>query len=162
MFAWHRLQLGYPFTQVQQSFAAGPAAWIPDLIEEPSGRFLCTISANFGGHLQRRAELGIGQVESGEGWLSVPISWRAAEADVLFPVFAGEVHATRLPGGHTELALVGSYQPPLGAVGELVDRAVMHRVADQALAALLARVCERVAPLAGDPAPIDVGNRVTG
>jgi hypothetical protein len=74
------------------------------------------------------------------------ISLRAAEMDVLFPIFSGELQATRLSDDMTELALVGSYEPPLGPVGELVDRVVLHRVARQALAGFLARVGERVAP----------------
>jgi hypothetical protein len=65
--------------------------------------------------------------------------------DVLFPVFTGELQATRLSDAMTELALVGSYEPPLGPVGELVDRVVLHRLARQALGGFLARVGERVA-----------------
>ena len=145
MFAWQRVEVDLPFERVHDILRTGPAGWIPSLIEDPSGRLLCTISVNFGGHLRRQAQLGIGAVESGEGWAIVPVSWRAADADVLFPVFAGELQAAVLPEGRCELDLVGSYQPPLGPVGELVDRLVLHRVAGQALSRFLERVAGQVA-----------------
>jgi hypothetical protein len=145
MFAWHRVEVDVPFARVCDVLRGDPAGWIPSLSEDPSGRLICTISVNFGGHLQRRAQLGIGAVESGEGWATVPVSWRAADADVLFPTFAGELQAALLPEERCELAMLGSYQPPLGAVGELVDRLVLHRVAGQALSRFLERTAGQVA-----------------
>jgi len=144
VFAWHRLEVDAPIERVLEVIRAGPAACIPDLIEDASGRLLCSISVNFGGRLERQAQVGIGELASGDGWLTLPVSWRAAEADVLFPVFTGELQAADLSEGRTELALVGHYDPPLGPVGELVDRLVLHRVARQALAGFLRRVSERV------------------
>lgn len=158
MFAWHRLELGLPFEQVASTINRSPAAWIPDFVQEPGGRVLCTIALS--ARLVRRAELGLGRVESGDGWLTVPVSFRAAEADVLFPSFAGEVQAARLPGDRTELALVGTYQPPLGPVGELVDHAVLHRVAGKALAGFVARAGEMLtASAAGTEGPVSTGTQ---
>jgi hypothetical protein len=142
MFTWQRTELPLPFDVVGRALRKGPQAWIPDFVEEPGGRVLCTIAIS--PRLARTAEMGLGAVNFGEGWLTVPVSWRAAETDVLFPVFTGELQAARISDTTTELALVGSYQPPLGPVGELVDHVVMHRVASRALAGFLCRAGELV------------------
>jgi len=144
MFAWSRVDLPVPFEVVFEAMRGGPAGWVPELHEEPSGRHTSVVSV--GGGLRRTVLVGLGPLESGDGWLMQSISLRAADMDVLFPVFAGELQATSLPDARTELALVGSYEPPLGPVGELVDRVVMHRLARQALAGFLARAGERVVP----------------
>jgi len=157
MFAWHRTEVVLAFDMVVRVMRSSPHAWIPDLVEEPGGRLLCTIAV--GPHLMRRAELGLGRVEFGDGWMTIPVSWRAAEADVLFPVFAGEVQAARLADGKTELSLVGSYQPPLGPVGELVDHAVLRRVAARALSGFLARAGELVTAAAGTNGPVPAGTQ---
>jgi len=144
MFAWSRLELPLPFACLVEAIRDGPGSWVPELREEPAGRLLSTVMVGSG--LQRNVVVSLGRLEAGDGWLIQPISLRAAEMDVLFPVFAGELQAARLPDAWTELALVGSYEPPLGPVGELVDRVVMHRLARHALAGFLARTGERVGP----------------
>jgi hypothetical protein len=149
VFAWHRVELPLPFELVAEAIQKGPSSWIPALVEEPPGRLTSTIAV---GRLQRKTVLGVGRVVAGDGWLVEPISWRAAEADVLFPVFAGELQAARLPQARTEIALVGTYEPPFGPVGELVDRVVLHRMAREALAGFLARVGELVTAAAGKQA----------
>ena len=142
MFTWQRTELPVPFEVVAAALRSGPRAWIPDFAEQPDGQLLCTMAIT--PWLARTAEMGLGAVSFGEGWLTVPVTWRAAETDVLFPVFTGELQATRISDASTELALVGSYQPPLGPVGELVDHVVMHRVASRALAGFLGRAGELV------------------
>ncbi len=55
--------------------------------------------------------------------------------------------------GLTHLAFRGSYEPPLGAVGRFMDRALLHRVAeltvknlvDRLAAAIVERVSEGAA-----------------
>ncbi len=54
------------------------------------------------------------------------VAWRAAGMAPLFPVFAGTLSVH--DGG---LHLNGVYTPPGGGVGLLVDRAVLHHVAER-------------------------------
>ncbi len=89
MFVSHRIEVLLSFDEVAATIDGGPRCWVPDLLEAPSGRYLCTIVP--GPRLTRSAELGFGHPDTGDGWLSMPIYWRAAEADVLFPEYAGEV-----------------------------------------------------------------------
>ena len=48
------------------------------------------------------------------------------------------------------LTMAGSYRPPLGPLGEAVDRAVLRRVAAATIRSFVARVA---AQITGHPAP---------
>ena len=67
------------------------------------------------------------------------ISWRAATAAPLFPVFSGELHI-----GPDRLTVIGLYAPPGGAAGLIADRALLH-VAANGTARWLLREIDRVA-----------------
>jgi hypothetical protein len=55
----------------------------------------------------------------------------------LFPVFDGDLTLSRIDAGSTRLTLVGSYRPPLGGLGAGLNKAVMGRVAQATIRALL-------------------------
>jgi hypothetical protein len=67
------------------------------------------------------------------------VSWRAATAAPLFPVFSGELHV-----GAEALTISGLYAPPGGVAGVLADRALLH-VAANGTARWLLREIDRVA-----------------
>ena len=67
------------------------------------------------------------------------VGWQAASFAPLFPVFAG-----RLLVGATGLRLAGKYAPPGGDVGLLVDRAILHFVAQRTAGWLLGRLVAEV------------------
>lgn len=70
---------------------------------------------------RKAAYVDIGSVRpDGPGFVA-EISWRAATAAPLFPVFSGELHV-----GPDALTVSGLYAPPGGAVGILADRALLH------------------------------------
>lgn len=64
---------------------------------------------------------------------TVPLRWRAARLPGAFPSMAAELQAYALTSTETQLSLLGEYRPPLGPVGEAVDRLVLHRVAQASL-----------------------------
>lgn len=72
------------------------------------------------------------------GW-ELEISWRAASAAPLFPVFAG-----RLVIEPAEMRIEGLYAPPGGRIGRAADRALLH-VAAQATARWLLAQIDRAA-----------------
>ena len=73
----------------------------------------------------------------------------------LFPVLDADIRL--LPTGEqtTLLTLTGAYRPPLGAVGEALDRAILHRVAAATVRNFLSRVA---AGIAGQPGPAEAGS----
>ena len=91
----------------------------------------------------REVRIGVGRLLEDDGILALPLWWQAAEHPQLFPTFDGglEVRGDEL---ETELRLVGSYRPPLGAVGRFADGVVGHRVVMASLDEFLSAVAERL------------------
>jgi hypothetical protein len=61
--------------------------------------------------------------------LMLPVSWEAVGGPPLFPRMEGTLHVQPAQGGGTLLTLNANYDPPLGRIGALIDRAAMHRLA---------------------------------
>lgn len=64
----------------------------------------------------------------------LPLRWRAARADALFPAMeaALEVAAVSLHPPITQISLIGRYRPPFGVIGWAADALIGHRVAEMA------------------------------
>ena len=90
--------------------------------------------------------------------VEMPMRWRAARHERLFPRFDGRLRLSALSGTHerTEVALVGSYTPPLGFVGDIADMLGGHAVAQAAARSLLGHVCRRIRRLASAAEPVTV------
>jgi hypothetical protein len=74
------------------------------------------------------------------------IRWEATgPGDGLFPVLDADIRLA--PGGEraTLLTMAGSYRVPLGALGEALDRAILHRVAAATIRSFLAKLAVQIA-----------------
>ncbi len=70
--------------------------------------------------------------------LTVPLRWEATgAAGDLFPVLDADLIVARHGDRQTLLGITGSYRPPLGRAGAVLDRAVMHRLATATVRSLL-------------------------
>jgi hypothetical protein len=78
------------------------------------------------------------------GW-EVEVGWRASTLAPLFPVFSGRIMAR-----YGELALSGWYAPPLGVVGQIADRVLLHIAATGTGNWLLARLEAAAEEIASD------------
>jgi Rrf2 family protein len=81
--------------------------------------------------------------------LVMPLVWEAAGPLGLFPRFEGKLRLAGLDPERCELTLSGHYRPPLGRAGQVLDEALLARVARAALRAFLrrvARACEEEQP----------------
>ena len=79
------------------------------------------------------------------------LRWEATGAGgKLFPVLDADLTLVDFGAQGTLVALAGVYRPPLGALGQALDRAVLHRVAVATIKGFLARVA---AQLADQPVP---------
>lgn len=73
-------------------------------------------------------EIGVAEIHS--YGLSYPIHWSAAGARLLFPELKADLILSKRGKDRTELTLRGTYQPPMGILGRIADRAVLGRVAE--------------------------------
>lgn len=63
----------------------------------------------------------------------ISLEWEAARNARLFPVMRAALSVYPLTATETQLDLSGSYEPPLGALGSVIDSVVGHRIAEAAV-----------------------------
>ena len=127
-----RLQLvlaaSVDLSRVPEVLGSADAWWlgerVPD-IDATMRRFLCDLELHAPGSqralLRKSAIVGFGEPRlDGDGWV-IAVEWRAATLAPLFPVFAGRIRMVP-----DQIALDGSYAPPSGKLGYMLDSALLH------------------------------------
>ena len=82
-----------------------------------------------------------------EGSLSLSLRWEASGVmGRLFPVL--DANIVLIPAGEnaSQLALAGAYRPPFAAVGQGLDRVLLHRAASATVHSLLRHMAQTIAP----------------
>jgi len=74
----------------------------------------------------------------------ISLAWEAAHATAFFPVMTAELSLWPLTATETQLEIEGAYRPPLGIVGNAVDAAVGHRLAEATVHRFLDDVVEQL------------------
>ena len=87
-----------------------------------------------------RMELGIAEIH--RTGLVYPINWSATGAELLFPRLNADLHISHLGGNQTTISLEGTYEPPMGSVGKVVDRILLRKVADATVKAWVDRLAD--------------------
>lgn len=80
-----------------------------------------------------------------DGSAAMAIRWEATgPGGALFPALDADIRL--VPAGEqvTLLTMAGSYRPPLGAFGEAIDRAMLHRVAAGTIHIFVARMAAQI------------------
>ena len=114
-------------TAVAAVLRAGPPGWSPVFVGGEPRRFLVDLRLSLGTDraglvtFRKAAYVDLGVVTVVDGVFCAEISWQAAGAAPLFPVFAGEL---AVDAG--EVSIQGLYAPPGGIVGRLADRTLLH------------------------------------
>jgi hypothetical protein len=81
-----------------------------------------------------------------QGSVGLAIRWEATGAGGgLFPVLDADIRLVHAGGRAVVLTMSGVYRPPLGALGQALDRVVLHRVAAATIRDFLAQVAARIA-----------------
>ena len=82
--------------------------------------------------------------------VGLAIRWEATgPAGELFPVLDADVRLVRTGEKAAVLTMSGVYRPPLGALGQALDRAILHRVAAATIRGFIAQVAARIADQPG-------------
>ena len=77
-----------------------------------------------------------------ERWM-VSLGWSTPHASIIFPRMEADLTATAVGEG-TLIRFRGNYQPPLGPVGQALDRAAFHLVAEGTVENFVERVIEQL------------------
>lgn len=74
----------------------------------------------------------------------VTVTWEAEHGTAFFPMMSAELSFWPLSSTETQLEIQGAYRPPLGVLGNALDAAVGHRVAEAAVHRFLGDVVEQL------------------
>lgn len=96
------------------------------------------------GAVAKSVNLYVGNPEIHRRGVVYPVRWSANGAGALFPDLRAELVLSTLGPEETSLTLDGTYDPPLGAVGRILDRAVMSRVAEATVRNWVDRLAEAI------------------
>lgn len=80
--------------------------------------------------LAKSVALEVGTPQIQRKGLVYPLRWSAVGAEALFPELLADLVLTHSGMEETTITLVGTYDPPLGVVGRVLDRALLGRVAE--------------------------------
>lgn len=92
----------------------------------------------------KEVDLEIGTAEIHRTGIAYPVTWTATGAEILFPKLNAELLLAHVGKNLTRLAIEGTYEPPLGFVGKVADRAVLGRYADAAVRNWLDRLAHEL------------------
>ena len=92
------------------------------------------VSITVGTHVESPAELGK------QPSTRIPIQWEAASGPRLFPLMKGELTLYPITATETQLDFGGTYEPPMGALGGVLDAVVGHRIAEASIHRFLSDV----------------------
>ena len=75
---------------------------------------------------------------------TVPFAWEATGTPGLFPKLDADLIVATVGPELCQIAMRGTYDPPLGPLGRALDRAVLHRVAEASVKSFVDRVARSV------------------
>lgn len=159
-----------PFRRVQTLLAEEPHHLLQASTDDAATHghdLLATLHASLAGiEVSRDILIDVGDLQIlDDGRCVLPISWRAARGPHLFPTADAtlELWAMTATPPLVQVVLTGSYEPPLGALGAVLDRALMQgfteAVAERFVADVAAFLNDRLSPVpvgalaAGIPVP---------
>jgi len=147
MFIRYYLDLPLRFEDVEAALVAQPEAWVPGLArdaEDRGERLLAEVGFAYDREhrLDKRVEIDFGEPYRIPSKTLLPMSWRPAGAEHLFPALEADLEVAPLGPSRTQLSISARYRPPMGVVGRALDRALLHRVAEATMKDFLDRVGE--------------------
>lgn len=95
-----------------------------------------------GSGIAKTVLLDMGSPSRGEASTSIPLVWWATGTPSLFPTMEAELTVAPMGDDLTQVLFQGTYKPPLGAVGRVLDRAVLHRFAEMSVKDFVDRVVD--------------------
>jgi len=160
MFARYYVELPMPADLLRDRLLASPSAWLPDLAAEAHAHgegLLADVGFGARVRVSRRVIVEVGVPLRRHSTTLLPIRWRPAAASGLIPELEGDLEVASLTPSSSQLSINARYAPPIGRVGAVIDRALLHRVAEATLKDFLDRVADGLLTLGSAAAPLDVG-----
>ena len=143
------MEVDLPFAEAERRLLECPDDWIPGLAREAQNRGEDLLAhVGFGPeHLRvtRDVRITLGTPVEFPSKTVLPISWRAVNRESLFPSLEGDIEVASLGPERSQLAISARYRPPMGVIGNVMDKALLHRVAEATVKDFLDRAAGRIA-----------------
>jgi hypothetical protein len=147
MFVRYYVELPVHIDRIETRLLALPASWLPTIADDAHahGQRLLT-QVGFGEELRvaKRVLLEVGRPVRLPSKLVLPLHWRAVGAEKLFPVLDADLEVARLTPGTTQVSVSARYRPPVGALGSMIDRALLHRIAEATMKDFLDQIATKL------------------
>ena len=115
------------------------------LVDAPRDWFPRSIGVRIAGvPVRKRVVVEFGDAIKTSTWAVVRVNWKATFPQKLFPTMEGKVSLSPQGRNAAKLTVSGVYEPPLGRVGEDLNEAVMHPVAELTVKELAEAIAKRL------------------
>jgi hypothetical protein len=143
MFARYFVELPIEPYLVERVLTDASAKWLRGLAREANHRGDTLLAdVGFGVHVRiaRQVVVELGAALHVSGKTVLPLRWTPTSGPGLFPALDADLELAPIAPNRTQLAMSARYAPPLGPIGQAIDRAVLYRVAEATLKDFLDRV----------------------
>jgi hypothetical protein len=145
MFARYFVELPMHPERVEAALLRDPGAWMPGLAGSANHHgdaLLAEVGFGSDVRVARTVTVELGRPLTMPTKTVLPLRWTATGVSGVFPSLDADLEIAPLGPDQTQLAMSARYVPPLGALGRVIDRAVLFRVAEATLKDFLDRVRE--------------------
>jgi len=148
MFVRYYLDIAASFHDVEGAILDDPETWVPGLLRaaEHGGQHLLA-EVGFAvdtRRIDKQVQIELGAPIRTPSKTVLPMTWRATRPEGLFPHLDADIEVASLGADRTQLSISARYRAPMGALGRMLDRALLHRVAEATVKDFLDRVGEQV------------------
>jgi hypothetical protein len=134
MHVQHSVHIQRPVKQVSDALLTSPSKWFPKSV----GVHVAGIP------VRKKVSVEFGDPVQTSTWAVIPISWQPTFGRKLLPVMNGKIDVSPVSTDETRLTVSGMYEPPLGRLGEQLDEALMHNVAEGTVKELAELIAQRL------------------
>ncbi|MBV8527014.1 MAG: hypothetical protein JOZ75_01730 [Candidatus Dormibacteraeota bacterium] len=135
-----------PAGVVRARLVGAPNAWLESMANHAAeqGDALRVRLGPHGTHgaLTKSVVVEVGHPVARAGATLIPLTWRATGVSALFPMFSGDIEVAAIGGAETVVSIWGQYEPPLGALGDALDRFGLHRIAESSVRSFLQELAQ--------------------
>ncbi|HYT79388.1 MAG TPA: hypothetical protein VEQ37_09045, partial [Actinomycetota bacterium] len=146
MFIRYFIEIPRAMAEVEAEVMDSPGRWSTEPARDAEARSRQLLAdVGFGppgARLAKRVDMQFGEPLRFPSKTILPMSWTPAGLEGLFPSLDADIELGALGPTRTQLSISARYTPPLGAFGRVLDRAVLHRVAEATVKDFLDRAAQ--------------------
>ena len=147
MFARYFVELGIEPTAVTDLLRRGPETWLPGLATRATHHGDVLLAKVGFGHevrIERKVEITLGAPVELASKTVLPLRWTPYAGQGMFPALEADLEVAHLEAARTQLAMSARYDPPLRALGRVLDRAILSRIAEATIKDFLDQVANAI------------------